>query len=127
MRKCPKCSAGGTKVLETRDTRLATRRRRECRQCKHRYTTYELPVFALVAAEASPASEPMDAGEIADHVASEVSSQLDEISDRIDGLPAEVLEAFLDEAEARQGTLVSVGAPLELEAGDDSDDDSDDY
>ncbi len=41
--KCPKCQHGEDKVLETRSVREgeATRRRRECAVCQHRFTTYE--------------------------------------------------------------------------------------
>lgn len=41
--KCPYCSSKETKVTDKRETEdyLATRRRRECEKCKHRFTTYE--------------------------------------------------------------------------------------
>ncbi len=41
--KCPQCSFDDAKVVESRDASEgdAIRRRRECRKCKHRYTTYE--------------------------------------------------------------------------------------
>lgn len=41
--KCPRCECPHVPVIETRETiggRL--RRRRECRHCKRRFTTYEL-------------------------------------------------------------------------------------
>lgn len=39
---CPFCSNDGTRVLETRDTAPdVTRRRRECKDCGERFTTYE--------------------------------------------------------------------------------------
>jgi len=38
---CPVCRAGGTRVIDSRDDENAVRRRRECLQCKHRFTTYE--------------------------------------------------------------------------------------
>ena len=40
---CPKCG-GDTKVIETRPSASRNRRRRECLQYNHRYSTYE--VFA---------------------------------------------------------------------------------
>ena len=52
--QCPKCQSA-TRVLETRQGRHGTRRRRECRKCGHRFSTYELPLVALVALEANPA------------------------------------------------------------------------
>lgn len=41
--KCPKCHADNDKVLESRTVRegAAIRRRRECNECGHRFTTYE--------------------------------------------------------------------------------------
>ncbi len=41
--KCPKCQVGDSKVVESRDAgdNDAIRRRRECLECQHRYTTYE--------------------------------------------------------------------------------------
>jgi len=39
--QCPVCRAGDTRVIDSRDDENAVRRRRECQQCKHRFTTYE--------------------------------------------------------------------------------------
>ncbi len=41
--KCPYCHVDDDRVVDTRssDDGLAIRRRRECHQCKHRFTTYE--------------------------------------------------------------------------------------
>lgn len=39
--KCPYCGNDDTDVIETRDGEGATRRRRECRKCGKRFTTYE--------------------------------------------------------------------------------------
>lgn len=41
--KCPHCHHDNSKVVESRDAGDgdAIRRRRECLQCQHRYTTYE--------------------------------------------------------------------------------------
>lgn len=38
---CPKCGYEDSKVVESRDTGDAVRRRRECLKCGARYTTYE--------------------------------------------------------------------------------------
>ncbi len=38
---CPKCGFNDSKVVESRDTGEAVRRRRECLKCGSRYTTYE--------------------------------------------------------------------------------------
>jgi transcriptional repressor NrdR len=41
--KCPYCGNNQTEVMETRDSEdlSSTRRRRECRKCNKRFTTYE--------------------------------------------------------------------------------------
>jgi len=41
--KCPHCSHENSKVIESREAGdgISIRRRRECLQCQHRYTTYE--------------------------------------------------------------------------------------
>jgi len=41
--KCPKCKAKTTRVLDSRETHegKSTRRRRECPECKLRFTTFE--------------------------------------------------------------------------------------
>ncbi len=41
--RCPACGYGEDKVIDSRSTKegMVTRRRRECLQCAHRYTTYE--------------------------------------------------------------------------------------
>ncbi|MBS3157453.1 transcriptional regulator NrdR [Candidatus Woesearchaeota archaeon] len=39
--KCPFCDSKETKVVDKRDSDEITRRRRECLNCKKRFTTYE--------------------------------------------------------------------------------------
>ena len=41
--RCPSCEHEGDKVVDSRSVRdgQGVRRRRECSQCRHRYTTYE--------------------------------------------------------------------------------------
>jgi transcriptional repressor NrdR len=41
--KCLQCQSDATKVIESREVGegIATRRRRECEGCQHRFTTYE--------------------------------------------------------------------------------------
>jgi transcriptional repressor NrdR len=40
---CPKCQANSTKVIDSRESSegRSIRRRRECEDCKHRFTTFE--------------------------------------------------------------------------------------
>lgn len=48
--KCPFCQNNETKVLDKRDSSsdTATRRRRECLNCKKRFTTYERPELGFI-------------------------------------------------------------------------------
>ena len=39
--QCPYCSNEDTKVLDSRESEESVRRRRECSNCKKRFTTYE--------------------------------------------------------------------------------------
>ena len=39
--KCPFCHNPDTKVLDSRDVEDSVRRRRQCLDCEHRFTTYE--------------------------------------------------------------------------------------
>lgn len=43
--RCPRCEAGGTRVIDSRDLEAGStiRRRRECEACTYRFTTYERP------------------------------------------------------------------------------------
>ena len=46
---CPKCKSKSTFVLETRpDLNGEKRRRRECQDCKWRFTTYEVHSYNLL-------------------------------------------------------------------------------
>ena len=38
---CPSCRKSETRVVDSRDDESVGRRRRECLDCKHRFTTYE--------------------------------------------------------------------------------------
>lgn len=44
MLECPECSACKNKAIECRDLPGALRRRRECSECGHRWTTYEMAI-----------------------------------------------------------------------------------
>ena len=43
--RCPRCSEGSTRVIDSRDLEAGSRirRRRECEACAYRFTTYERP------------------------------------------------------------------------------------
>lgn len=64
---CPNCQCTDNKVIDSRTTRegKATRRRRECSSCGHRYTTYEYVEMApRVIVKNDGSKEPYDEGKL---------------------------------------------------------------
>ncbi len=57
---CPFCSNEDTKVLESRVTDGAMRRRRECFKCSNRFTTYERASFNLTVLKKNAEIQPFD-------------------------------------------------------------------
>ena len=43
--KCPYCGSSDSRVIDTRDARDAIRRRRVCKDCGQRFTTYERAIL----------------------------------------------------------------------------------
>ena len=69
--RCPYCSAGEDKVVDSRlaETGSAIRRRRECLGCGRRYTTYErAEEVPLIVAKRNGDEEPFDRSKIVDGV-----------------------------------------------------------
>ena len=58
--KCPHCSHPHHKVIDTRDTGDAIRRRRHCEQCNQRFTTYEHVAANLLVIKSDDRREPFD-------------------------------------------------------------------
>ncbi len=44
--RCPYCGETDTRVIDTTEVRKGVRRRRECKTCGERFTTYERPIAA---------------------------------------------------------------------------------
>lgn len=55
--RCPRCGYAKSRVLETRESETSIRRRRECKACRVRYTTYERPQFARLVVRAASGSQ----------------------------------------------------------------------
>jgi transcriptional repressor NrdR len=56
---CPQCKIDNDKVIETRTSGDSVRRRRECLECSHRFTTYEyVEKAALTVAKRDGRREP---------------------------------------------------------------------
>ncbi len=58
--KCPHCGHSSHRVIDTRDTGDAIRRRRQCEQCSQRFTTYEHVAANLLVIKSDGSREPFD-------------------------------------------------------------------
>jgi transcriptional repressor NrdR len=59
--KCPFCGLGKSRVVDTREVGDGIRRRRECKACRQRYTTYErVAKVNLLVVKADGRREPFD-------------------------------------------------------------------
>ncbi len=57
---CPHCGASQHRVIDTRDTTDAIRRRRQCEACGLRFTTYEHIAANLLVSKSDGRREPFD-------------------------------------------------------------------
>ena len=58
--ECPHCGHAQHKVIDSRDTGEAIRRRRQCEQCQQRFTTYEHIAANLLVTKSHGRREPFD-------------------------------------------------------------------
>jgi transcriptional repressor NrdR len=59
--KCPYCAKRGTRVIDTREVGEGIRRRRECKSCQQRFTTYErVAKTSLLVVKRDGRREPFD-------------------------------------------------------------------
>ncbi len=58
--RCPHCNGESHKVIDTRDTGDAIRRRRQCESCSQRFTTYEHVAANLLVIKSDNRREPFD-------------------------------------------------------------------
>lgn len=95
--RCPYCAHEHVSVLDSRETAdNATRRRRECRKCRRRFTTYErIESSHLVVVKKDGRREPFDRRKILDGVMRACSkrdisvSQVEELVARVEAAAAE--------------------------------------
>jgi len=65
---CPYCSNEETKVLESRISEDALRRRRECLKCENRFTTYEKAVYQFTVIKKDGREQPFNTEKIKNSV-----------------------------------------------------------
>jgi len=58
--RCPHCGHDSHRVIDTRNTGDAIRRRRQCEQCEQRFTTYEHVAANLLVIKSDGRREPFD-------------------------------------------------------------------
>lgn len=87
--KCPYCNECSTNVIDTRETSEKVRRRRECRDCSRRFTTYEtVEKYDIQVVKQDGATEEFDEQKIRSGIEKAAEkTQLDE-----DGIEAAVEE-----------------------------------
>jgi transcriptional repressor NrdR len=91
--RCPSCHADDTKVIDSRDAEegAATRRRRSCAQCSHRFTTYErLEEVPLVVVKSNGQRQPFDRAKVVSGVAAAAKGR---------PVSVEVIEQLAEEVE----------------------------
>ena len=66
LMECPFCDTPDTRVVDSRpaDGGRSVRRRRECGECRHRFTTYERAEAASVVAKRDGSLEPFDPAKV---------------------------------------------------------------
>ena len=92
--QCPSCNFNNTRVLESRTTEkgYSVRRRRECLDCHHRFTTYERIEFVPIrVVKKDGTTESFDRSKILRGIIRACEKT---------GTQAELLEAFVDTIEA---------------------------
>jgi transcriptional repressor NrdR len=102
--RCPVCSFDDSKVVDSRaaEDGAAIRRRRECLQCHHRFTSYErVEEVPLVVVKRSGAREPFDRGKIVSGV------RLAATGRPVSARQLEVLAEDVEDAMRAQGGEVS--------------------
>lgn len=58
--KCPHCGASDSRVVDTRTSGDGIRRRRHCKKCRKRFTTYEQVAASLIVIKGDGRREPYD-------------------------------------------------------------------
>lgn len=102
--KCPFCSSE-TKVIESRETNdlNAVRRRRECKDCQNRFTTYERPETHLRVVKKDDKREEFDREKIKRGILKACEKRPisnDEIDDIVDNVVSEIRKQNSTEVES---------------------------
>jgi len=66
--KCPYCGDSDSRVVDTRSAGSGIRRRRECKQCSRRFTTYEQIAASVHIVKSDGRREPFDRQKLIDGI-----------------------------------------------------------
>ncbi len=87
---CPYCGHAESYVVDTRDTGRAIRRRRECRKCGKRFTTYEQVVLSVLVVKRDGRREPFSREKVLRGLRIACAKR---------PIPAEAIEGIVDQVE----------------------------
>ncbi len=107
--RCPTCSADDTKVVDSRETDEGTaiRRRRECLNCRARFTTYErLEEVPMVVTKSAGGRQPFDRAKIVAGVAAAAKGR-PVAREQIEQLAEQVEDDLRADPAARGGEVTS--------------------
>ena len=99
--KCPECGFEDSKVVDSRPTDDKIRRRRECLQCKNRFTTYEIVEnIPLMVVKRDNTIEPFDRQKLIDRLLRATIKRpisLDAVERMVDDIVSETKNNFQKE------------------------------
>jgi len=94
--KCPHCAGFDSRVVDTRSAGDGIRRRRECKRCGQRFTTYEQVATALHIVKSDGRREPYDRQKLLDGIRlacakrpiamADIERVVDQVEDHVFGL-----------------------------------------
>lgn len=104
--KCPSCKKGETGVIDSRESEdvLSIRRRRECENCNHRFTTYErIESPNLLVVKKNGSRETFDRNKLSRGIYrafEKLSISQDRIEALVDRIVREIMEQFDSEVKS---------------------------
>lgn len=108
--QCPYCQYTSSRVLESRSTEAghSIRRRRECLQCKHRFTTYERIEFVpITVIKKDGSKESFDRSKLLRGIV-RACEKTEIPAQRLDNIVDEI-EALLQQSPRRESTSQEIG------------------
>lgn len=93
--KCPYCTNNATTVVDTRESRERVRRRRECKKCGRRFTTYEtVEKYDVKVVKRSGEEENFDEEKIREGIIKAAGNRIDEekVENTVESIKRKILE-----------------------------------